>query len=107
LGADWQGGGTFCRNRKGTGEIRILLKGATIDERTLINEQQDVAMPQNTLWMHDFKGCFGVHTPGMIVTSRGTVIAICIRRHDSMSDGGHDGDVLTARSEDGGRTWSP
>lgn len=99
--------GHFYRNCRGTGEIRILVKGATGDERGEIRASGDVDMPPSSLWPHDYKGSFGVHTPGMIVTSKGTVVAICIRRHDSMSDGGHDGDVLTSRSEDGGRTWAP
>ena len=99
--------GHFYRNARGTGEIRILLKAASTEERALIHGTDDVDIPKNTLWMHDFRGCFGVHTPGLIVTSKGTAVAVCIRRHDSMSDGGHDGDILTARSEEDGKSWSP
>ncbi|MAE66890.1 MAG: hypothetical protein CMJ18_21745 [Phycisphaeraceae bacterium] len=100
--------GHFYRSRRGTGEIRVLVKGATNEQRAEIYACDGGDMPPSTLWMHDYKGYFGVHTPGIIVTEKGTAVAIGIRRHDSMSDGGgHDGDILSARSEDGGRTWAP
>lgn len=97
--------GHFYRNRRGTGEVRVLIKAASDEERRLIHAT-NVAIPGDTLWVHDYRGCFANHTPGLIVTARGTAIAVCARRRDSMSDGGHEGDVLLARSEDGGRTWS-
>ena len=97
--------GWFYRNTRGTGEIRIQLKRGSEKERAMIYGT-DVDLPPNTLWMHDFKGMFGIHTPGLLVTSKGTAIATCGRRHDSMSDGGHDGDIVFSRSEDGGKTWS-
>jgi sialidase-1 len=108
---DWERIGTvqgwFYRNTRGTGEIRIRLKGASGQDQALIHGTNNVAIPGNSLWSHDFQGYFGVHTPGLIVTSKGTAVAIGIRRHDSMSDGGnHDGDILSARSDDDGKTWS-
>jgi len=98
--------GHFFRSTKGTGEIRVLLKGATNEERNLIHGAGNVDLQADGLWFHDYIGMFGIHTPGLIVTSKGTAIATAIRRHDSMSDGGHEGDILTARSEDGGKSWS-
>ncbi len=48
---------------------------------------------------------FGVRLPGLLATSRGTVVAVCQRRWDNMTDFGHETDVLVQRSTDGGRTW--
>ncbi len=98
--------GHFFRNTKGSGEIRILLKAGSDEERKLIHGTENVDLQPDGLWFHDYRGMFGIHTPGMIVTSKGTVIATAIRRHDSMSDGGHEGDILTSRSEDDGKSWS-
>ena len=98
-------GGYFYRNKRGTGEIRVLVKGATDEQRNEINAA-DVSIPELTLWMHDYRGFFSNHTPCLIVTAKGTAIAVCVRRRDSGSDGGHDGDVMFSRSEDGGRSWS-
>ena len=90
----------------GTGEIRLLLKNASDAERALIHEVEAVKLPPNTLWMHDYSGDFGVHTPGLAAAQDGTLVASCIRRHDSNSDGGHDGDILTCSSQNGGASWS-
>ena len=99
--------GQLFRNTRGTGEIRLLLKNASDAERALIHSVAAVDLPPNTLWQHDYRGDYGVHTPGLTVTAAGTVVATAIRRHDSNSDGGHDGDIITARSaETHGRSWS-
>ena len=58
----------------------------------------------SALKYHDFDG-FGVHLPGLIVTTQGTAIAVCQKRHGSMGDGGNQVDILMSRSEDGGSTW--
>ncbi len=54
---------------------------------------------------HDYDG-FGLHLPGLIVTSRGTAIATCQKRHNSMGDFGNRIDLAISRSRDAGRTWS-
>ena len=64
-----------------------------------------ITMDFTNLHYHDYDG-FGVNMPGLIVTGAGNAVATCSRRHDSMSDGGHENDILSARSEDGGKTWS-
>ena len=53
---------------------------------------------------HESDG-FGIHLPGLLVTARGTVIAVCQKRHHSMADSGHRIDVMMSRSQDDGRTW--
>jgi hypothetical protein len=53
---------------------------------------------------HESDG-FGIHLPGLLVTARGTVIAVCQKRHHSMADSGHPIDVMISRSQDDGRTW--
>ncbi len=50
---------------------------------------------------------FSLHLPGLIVTSKGTAIAVCQKRHHSTSDCGNKIDILLSRSEDDARTWSP
>ena len=100
--------GQLFRSLRGTGEVRLLLKNASTEERAEIHAAgESVALPPNTLWMHDYRGDFGVHTPGIAATADGAVlVATGIRRHDSNSDGGHDGDILTAYSLDSGASWS-
>lgn len=51
----------------------------------------------------------GYHTyriPSLIITQKGTVLAICEGRRNNRRDHG-DIDLLIKRSEDGGKTWSP
>ena len=67
--------------------------------------QAKVTVDFTNLLYHNYDG-FGVGMPGLIVTDAGNVVAVCCRRHDSMSDGGHENDLLSARSEDNGKTWS-
>jgi sialidase-1 len=53
-------------------------------------------------------GADGYHTyriPSLVVTAKGTVLAICEARRKSRSDLG-DIDLVLRRSTDGGRTWS-
>jgi sialidase-1 len=53
-------------------------------------------------------GTDGYHTyriPSLVVTSRGTVLALCEARKNSASDHG-DIDLALRRSNDGGKTWS-
>lgn len=55
------------------------------------------------------KGEQGVHTyriPGMVVTSKGTVLAFCEARKDSSGDQTPT-DMVLKRSEDGGASWQP
>ena len=52
----------------------------------------------------------GVHTcriPGLVTTSRGTLLAIYDVRHDSSRDIQGNIDVGLSRSTDGGRSWEP
>lgn len=44
--------------------------------------------------------------PSIIATPSGVLIATCDRRKGSVSDHGHETDVVMRRSTDGGRTWS-
>lgn len=53
------------------------------------------------------KGGYGLYRiPGIVVTSKGTVLAYCEARKNASTDWGHI-DVVLRRSTDGGRTWSP
>jgi len=48
--------------------------------------------------------------PGIVVTTKGTLLAYCEARHEPLKKGGADWariDVLVRRSVDGGKTWGP
>jgi len=51
-------------------------------------------------------GYYTYRIPGMVVTTKGTVLAYCEARQDSRSDWANI-DVLLRRSLDGGKTWGP
>ena len=94
----------FYTNTRDPNAMLIAVIGTDRSQRQRLS-QADVTVDFTNLHYHDYDG-FGVHMPGLIVTAAGTAVAVCCRRHDSMSDGGHENDILTARSEDGGETWS-
>ena len=68
--------------------------------------ERPVEIDRSGVKCHEFVG-FGLHLPGLLVSSHGTAIAICQKRHHSMADSGNRIDILVSRSEDGGRTWEP
>lgn len=83
--------------------VLIHLTGLTREERKdLANMPIEVDL--SALKYHDYDG-FGVHLPGLIVTTEGTAIAVCQKRNGSMGDGGNQVDILMSRSDDGGVTW--
>lgn len=51
-------------------------------------------------------GYYTYRIPGMVVTTKGTVLAYCEARQDSRSDWANI-DILMRRSLDGGKTWGP
>ena len=83
--------------------VLIHLTGLTREEREALADMP-IEVDLSALKYHDFDG-FGVHLPGLIVTTQGTAIAVCQKRHGSMGDGGNQVDILMSRSEDGGNTW--
>ena len=83
--------------------VLIHLTGLTREERKALADMR-IEVDLSALKYHDFDG-FGVHLPGLIVTTQGTAIAVCQKRHGSMGDGGNQVDILMSRSEDDGATW--
>ena len=83
--------------------VLVHLTGLTREEREALADMP-IEVDLSALKYHDFDG-FGVHLPGLIVTTQGTAIAVCQKRHGSMGDGGNQVDILMSRSEDGGSTW--
>ena len=83
--------------------VLIHLKGISRQERDALADMPN-EVDLSALKYHDFDG-FGLHLPGLIVTTQGTAIAVCQKRHHSMGDGGHQVDLSMSRSEDGGVTW--
>ena len=55
----------------------------------------------------DAEGADSVHLPSLVVTEKGTAVAVCQMRFDSQWDWGHDTHLIYRRSEDGGLTWEP
>jgi sialidase-1 len=70
--------------------------------------------PQGTPLVFEQQALFesgqgGYHTyriPALTVTTKGTILAFCEARKNSLLDDG-DIDLVLRRSEDGGRTWGP
>ena len=83
--------------------VLVHLTGLTREEREALADMP-IEVDLSALKYHDFDG-FGVHLPGLIVTTQGTAIAVCQKRHGSMGDGGNQVDILMSRSEDDGATW--
>ena len=83
--------------------VLIHLTGLTREERKALADMP-IEVDLSALKYHDYDG-FGVHLPGLIVTTQGTAIAVCQKRHGSMGDGGNQVDILMSRSEDSGATW--
>ena len=94
----------FYTNTRDPNAMLIAVIGTSREQRQRL-AQADVTIDFTNLHYHDYDG-FGVHMPGLVVTGTGAVVAVCCRRHDSMSDGGHENDILSARSEDDGKSWS-
>lgn len=81
----------------------VHLTGLTREERKALADMP-IKVDLSALKYHDYDG-FGVHLPGLIVTTQGIAIAVCQKRHGSMGDGGNQVDILMSRSEDNGATW--
>ena len=95
--------GRIYRSTRDPGAMLVNLAGLTGEERRAL-PKMNFRIDRSGMDFHDFDG-FGIHLPGLIVMEKGTAIAVCQRRHDSMGDAGHDSDILASRSEDGGKTW--
>ncbi len=63
--------------------------------------------PSTIFSAKDIPGGGALHLPSLLVTRRGTVLAVCQMRKSSPGDWGHDTDVILRRSQDGGITWGP
>ena len=84
--------------------VLVAVTGSDSNQKRQL-AQSTFIFDHTNLKYHDFDG-FGVHLPGILVTSNGTAVAVCQRRHGSMGDGGHSNDILVSRSTDDGKTWS-
>jgi len=61
---------------------------------------------QKDLFVSGQEGYTAFRIPATVVTTRGTILAFCEGRKNSVHDYG-DVDIVLKRSEDGGTTWSP
>ena len=63
-------------------------------------------LEQTVLWTAGQDGYHTYRIPALLVTAKGSVLAFCEGRKTGSGDHG-DVDLITKRSADGGRTWSP
>ena len=96
--------GHFYTSTSDPNRLLIHVTGTNYAQRAH-NAQAQITIDHTAHRYLDYDG-FGVHLPGMIVTSTGTVIAVCQRRHNSLADAGHDTDIIGSFSSDNGKTWS-
>ena len=95
--------GRVYRSTREPDTLLIHFEGRSRAERKRLATNK-VEIDRSGTRYHDFDG-FGLHLPGLIVTSRGTAVATCQKRHRSMADSGNPIEVLSSRSLDGGSTW--
>ena len=69
--------------------------------------ESDGTEPTMIFSTRDATGGSSVHLPALVVTEKGTVLALCQLRKGDSGDWSHETDILVRRSEDGGRSWSP
>ena len=61
-------------------------------------------LEKNTVFLANTEGIRSYRIPGMVVTTKGTVLAYCEARKNNSSDWGEI-EVHLRRSTDGGKTW--
>ena len=86
-----------------------MLKSATAAVLAFVLVDAVKAEPFHELVDVFVAGQDGVHTyriPGVVVTNKGTILAFCEARRQSIDDGSPT-DVVLKRSLDDGRTWQP
>ena len=67
--------------------------------------QQAEGLYEQVLYRSGTEGYHTYRIPGLVVTTKGTLLALCEGRKTSRSDHG-DLDLMLRRSTDGGKTWS-
>jgi sialidase-1 len=90
--------------------LLMCLSGSIVLAALLTNRgglaDQPPAVEQQPVFISGREGYHTFRIPSLLVTARGTLLAICEGRKNSRSDFG-DIDVVMKRSTDGGKTWSP
>ena len=92
----------LCWLRHGVTTATVILAGAlvlTSHAGTLLLEKIDIFEANTAGYVH-------YRIPGIVVTSKGTLLAYCEARKNASGDWGAI-DVLMRRSIDGGKTWEP
>lgn len=74
-------------------------------EKTALAEDASVEPYKQDLYTCGTKGYNAYRIPALVVTTKGTLLAFCEGRKDSIRDHG-DIDLMLRRSADGGKTWS-
>ena len=99
--------------KKGTGGGQVVGKSYTLPEGSLSQDEQKRNYDPNensiTLFARGDYGSKYFRIPSLLVTKKGTILAVTDRRYDDVADLGKDKtriDLLLRRSEDLGATWS-
>ena len=90
-------------NQRDESLVMLHFSGLTDEQRSLLTERRVVVDAGQG---HHVVDGYGVRIPGLLVTPRGTAIAVCQQRVGSMADGGHETNILMSRSQDGGMAWT-
>ena len=99
--------------KKGTGGGQVVGKSYTLPEGSLSQYEQkrDYDPNENSITLFargDYSSKY-FRIPSLLVTKKGTILAVADRRYDDVADLGKDKtriDLLLRRSEDLGATWS-
>ncbi len=67
---------------------------------------QETMLTKTNLFQARTEGYYAYRIPGIVVTSKGTILAYCEARQDSRSDWANI-DIFMRRSLNGGKTWGP
>ncbi len=88
----------------------VLIAGALADapkeKKAAKEDKSEPEVEITRIFVGGTAGYYGYRIPALLVTQKGTVLAIAEGRPKSIADVGGN-DLVLRRSTDGGRTWSP
>lgn len=92
----------ILRNHNFVLKVAVL----TVFTGCCVTKGDEAMLLKDELFEARTKGYFSYRIPGIVVTTRGTVLAYCEARQDSRSDWANI-DIMLRRSTDEGKSWGP